>query len=107
MCFFLNTTYSTTSPGSTKSLRALSNRYSVTLFTCRSQQVIMPNKIHDVQTVDDTSYSYVFQQNVLVHLSNGGAIRCNIYLPKHEEADKRYPTLMTYGPYGKDIPYER
>ncbi len=31
--------------------------------------------------------------------------RCNVYRPKDTEQGKRYPVLITAGPYGKDIAY--
>ena len=64
----------------------------------------MPNKIRDdLHVVDDTSFPYIFEQNVTIKLlSNPGLVRCNIYRPKTGE---RVPVLATYGPYGKDIPY--
>lgn len=65
----------------------------------------MPNQLKDISSVDTTSYSYVFEQNVTIPLkSSDGVVRCNVYRPKSQEQD-RYPVLMTYGPYGKDIPY--
>jgi len=67
----------------------------------------MPNPVQNAETTDVRSYPYVFRQNVSVPLSNGGRIRCNIYLPKTGAIDGRYPVLITYGPYGKDIPYQQ
>ena len=64
----------------------------------------MPNQIRDIETTDETSHSYIVRQNVSVPVSNGGPIRCNTYLPK---TAGRNPVLMTYGPYGKDVPYSR
>ncbi|XHG02331.1 hypothetical protein AWENTII_005687 [Aspergillus wentii] len=67
----------------------------------------MPNQLRDIRTVDETSYPYIFEQNVSVYLQNGGVIRCNVYRPKSSTGtEKKYPVLVTYGPYGKDIPYE-
>jgi len=66
----------------------------------------MPNQVRDLQTFDETSYPYIFEQNVSVPLQNGGLVRCNVYLPKDSRQGQRYPVIMTYGPYGKDIPYE-
>ncbi|UPL03061.1 hypothetical protein LCI18_013995 [Fusarium solani-melongenae] len=60
----------------------------------------------DIQTVDSQSYPYIFEQHVSVPLGNGGVIRCNIYKPKAASADTKFPVIMTYGPYGKDVPYE-
>ncbi|KAM3067941.1 hypothetical protein ACMFMG_011421 [Clarireedia jacksonii] len=68
----------------------------------------MPNEIRDIRTVDITSYSYIFEQNVSVPLKSAdGVIRVNIYRPKSEgQQDVKSPVIVTYGPYGKDIPYE-
>lgn len=66
----------------------------------------MSTQAPNIETTDSKSYSYVFRQNVSVGLSNGGLIRCNIYLPKTGD-NGRYPALITYGPYGKDIPYKQ
>ena len=58
----------------------------------------------DICSVDKESFEYVFEQNVTIPLKNSeGIVRCNVYRPKDES--KRYPCLVTYGPYGKDIPY--
>ena len=63
----------------------------------------MPNQIRDLHTVDKDSYPYIFEQNASVLLkSSDGAVRLNIYRPKTNE---KVPVLVTYGPYGKDIPY--
>jgi predicted acyl esterase len=63
----------------------------------------MPNTIKDLLTIDETSFDYIFEQNVTVRLqSSSGLIRCNVYRPKESE---RVPVLITYGPYGKDIHY--
>lgn len=66
----------------------------------------MAAQYRDIKTVDSESYSYIFEQNVSVPLGNGGVIRCNIYKPKVASADMRCPVIMTYGPYGKDVPYK-
>lgn len=64
----------------------------------------MPNEIRDIHTVDKTSFPYVFEQNATVELKAGkGLVRCNVYRPKISEP---VPVLVTYGPYGKDIPYK-
>ncbi|KAJ5554254.1 hypothetical protein N7513_004213 [Penicillium frequentans] len=60
----------------------------------------------DIQTVDSESYSYIFEENVSVPLGNGGTVRCNVYRPKAASAETKFPVLMTYGPYGKDVPYK-
>ncbi|KAK7899773.1 hypothetical protein LTR67_003518 [Exophiala xenobiotica] len=65
----------------------------------------MPNEIRDISTVDKDSYSYVYEQNVTIPLkSSQGIVRCNVYRPK--DGSQKYPVLITYGPYGKDIPYQ-
>ncbi|KAL2815824.1 Alpha/Beta hydrolase protein [Aspergillus cavernicola] len=64
----------------------------------------MPNPVREDITVrDETSFAYIFEQNVTITLKdNSGLVRCNVYLPKGVE---KSPVLVTYGPYGKDIPY--
>jgi predicted acyl esterase len=63
----------------------------------------MPNQIRDISTIDETSFSYIFEQNVTIPLkSSSGVVRCNVYRPKGQG---KAPVLMTYGPYGKDISY--
>lgn len=65
--------------------------------------VEMPNQIRDLHTVDRDKYPYIFEQNATVQLKcSDGLVRVNVYLPKTGE---RVPVLVTYGPYGKDIPY--
>ena len=65
----------------------------------------MPNTIcQDITKIDDTSFPYVFEQNATIPLkSTTSIVRANVYRPK-DGAD-RWPVLVTYGPYGKDIPY--
>lgn len=64
----------------------------------------MPNQIRDISTTDAESYPYIFQQNVSIPLkSSSGVVRCNVYRPKSDSSS--FPVLVTYGPYGKDIPY--
>ena len=63
----------------------------------------MPNPVRDLVTRDDTSFPYIFEQNVTIALKDqSGLVRCNVYRPKDVE---KVPVLVTYGPYGKDIPY--
>jgi predicted acyl esterase len=68
----------------------------------------MPNEIKDIRTVDTTSHPYVFEQNVSVPLKSGSnVVRVNVYRPKPSGEDNaKSPVIVTYGPYGKDIPYE-
>ena len=64
----------------------------------------MPNKIQDLHKVDTDNYPYIYEENATVTLkSSEGLVRVNVYRPK---TDKPVPVLVTYGPYGKDIPYE-
>lgn len=66
----------------------------------------MPNQIRDLEFNDTKSFPYIFSQNVTIPLkSSTGVVRCNVYRPKSQEA-QGYPVLITYGPYGKDIPYK-
>jgi predicted acyl esterase len=64
----------------------------------------MPNPIReDITTRDETSFPYIFEQNVTIALKDhSGLVRCNVYRPKGID---KAPVLVTYGPYGKDIPY--
>ncbi|KAH6684670.1 putative hydrolase, CocE/NonD family [Halenospora varia] len=64
----------------------------------------MPNQIKEISTTDDTSYPYIFEQNVSVPLKAAdGVVRVNVYRPK---SNTKSPVIVTYGPYGKDISYE-
>lgn len=46
-------------------------------------------------------------KNVSIPLKDSSLpIRANIYLPLPTTLGARCPVLVTYGPYGKDIPYE-
>ncbi|KIW19377.1 hypothetical protein PV08_03672 [Exophiala spinifera] len=66
----------------------------------------MPNKIRsDLHKVDTTSFEYIYEENATIPLSEGrGIVRCNIFRPKAAEGVK-FPVLVTYGPYGKDVHY--
>lgn len=66
---------------------------------------MMSHKLRtDVHRVDETNFDYIFEENATIELSNGsGFVRCNVYRPK--EQSQKYPVLVTYGPYGKDIHY--
>ena len=64
----------------------------------------MRNRIRDLHTIDEDTFQYVFEQNVSISLkSSEGLVRANVYRPK---TDEKVPVLVTYGPYGKDIPYK-
>ena len=62
------------------------------------------NTIRDLQEVhEDRENGLVFEKNVSIPLKNSYLpVRCNVYRPI---CDGKYPVLVTYGPYGKDIPY--
>ncbi|KAB8244583.1 Alpha/Beta hydrolase protein [Aspergillus flavus] len=64
----------------------------------------MPNTIRDIrETIVDDENNLLFEKNVSVPLKEpSSVIRCNVYRPK---GDGKYPGLITYGPYGKDIYY--
>ena len=66
----------------------------------------MPHQYRDIHTVDSTNLSYIFEQNVSIPLKSGGMVRCNVYKPKTAATESKFPILMTYGPYGKDVPYK-
>lgn len=68
--------------------------------------LIMPPQIKDAHKVDETSFPYIYEENTEVPLktSSNGIIRCNIYRPK--TSGEKFPVLVTYGPYGKDIHYK-
>lgn len=64
----------------------------------------MPNQIQDLHKVDADNFPYIYEENATVTLkSSEGLVRVNFYRPK---TDKPVPVLVTYGPYGKDIPHE-
>lgn len=71
----------------------------------------MPNTIRDIKKVDSVSFPYIFEQNVDIPLKGaasdkGHLVRCNVYRPKSSDQGQKFPVLVTYGPYGKDIHYK-
>lgn len=59
----------------------------------------------DLHKVDDTSFDYIYEENATIKLKEGrGIVRCNVFRPKAAEGSK-FPVLVTYGPYGKDVHY--
>lgn len=63
----------------------------------------MAAQIRNLLAVDKDSFPYIFEQNATVPLKTSEVlVRVNVYRPKTEE---KVPVLVTYGPYGKDIPY--
>lgn len=64
-----------------------------------------PVPLIDAHRVDEESFPYVYEENVLIPLmSQRGSVRANVYRPRNS-AGERFPVLATYGPYGKDIKY--
>ncbi|PVH82822.1 X-Pro dipeptidyl-peptidase protein-like protein [Cadophora sp. DSE1049] len=60
--------------------------------------------LHEV--TEDKENGLVFEKNVSVPLKASNLpVRCNVYRPI-APADTKFPVLITYGPYGKDIPYD-
>ncbi|KAK3673521.1 hypothetical protein LTR78_006755 [Recurvomyces mirabilis] len=61
--------------------------------------------IGNLQTTDTISFAYVYEGNVTIPPREGrGIVRCNVYRPK-DEGGIKWPVLVTYGPYGKNIHY--
>ena len=65
----------------------------------------MPDIMHDISEVTlDSENGLIFEKNVSIPIKNDDLpIRANVYRPKDDT--QRYPVLVTYGPYGKDIWY--
>ncbi|KAH6649133.1 X-Pro dipeptidyl-peptidase C-terminal non-catalytic domain-containing protein [Truncatella angustata] len=64
--------------------------------------------IRDISsTVEDAENNLIFHKNVSIPLKASKLpIRANVYLPLSAKSGDKFPVLVTYGPYGKDIPYE-
>jgi hypothetical protein len=69
----------------------------------------LTNEIRDLREVhEDTENHLVFEKNVSIPLTHSNLpVRCNVYRPLTAKAaaGERFPVLVTYGPYGKDINY--
>ncbi|KAF8865709.1 alpha/beta-hydrolase [Acephala macrosclerotiorum] len=64
------------------------------------------NAIKDLlEITKDDENGLVFEKNVSIPRAGTFPIRCNVYRPIAAE-NAKFPVLVTYGPYGKDIPYE-
>lgn len=68
--------------------------------------------IRDISTThEDAKNNILFHKNVSIPLKASTLpIRANVYLPLNpppssSNQEGKYPVLVTYGPYGKDIPY--
>jgi hypothetical protein len=59
-----------------------------------------------LEVTTDQENGLVFEKNVSIPRAGTFPIRCNVYRPIAAEGE-RFPVLVTYGPYGKDIPYEK
>jgi hypothetical protein len=65
------------------------------------------NAIRDLLEVhEDKENGLIFEKNVSIPRESTFPIRCNVYRPIAADGTK-FPVLVTYGPYGKDIPYEK
>ncbi len=58
----------------------------------------------EIKTDEDNGL--IFEKNVSIPRNGTYPIRCNVYRPIATNGVK-FPVIVTYGPYGKDIPYER
>ncbi|KAJ6438747.1 X-Pro dipeptidyl-peptidase (S15 family) protein [Purpureocillium lavendulum] len=70
----------------------------------------MPNKIRDIsESWEDVDNDIFIEKNVSIPMKDSAyPIRCNIYRPlEAKKSDSPLPAIMTYGPYGKDIPYSK
>jgi hypothetical protein len=64
------------------------------------------NTIRDLlEVTTDTENGLIFEKNVSIPRAGTFPIRCNVYRPIAEGG--KFPVLVTYGPYGKDIPYSK
>ncbi|PMD19588.1 alpha/beta-hydrolase [Hyaloscypha hepaticicola] len=62
------------------------------------------NTIRDIlEVTNDPENGLIFEKNVSIPRAGTFPIRCNVYRPIAE--GERFPVLVTYGPYGKDISY--
>jgi len=66
-----------------------------------------PNTIRDILDIKkDEENALIFEKNVSIPRAGTFPIRCNVYRPIAPQGAK-FPVLVTYGPYGKDIPYSK
>lgn len=66
------------------------------------------NNIRDLLEIsEDRENNLIFEKNVSIPLKASNLpVRCNVYRPIGED-DAKWPVLVTYGPYGKDIHYDK
>ena len=69
----------------------------------------MPNQLRELLEVTvDKENSIIFEKNVSIPLKDSELpVRCNVYRPLGSDDGQKYPVLVTYGPYGKDIWYRK
>ena len=67
------------------------------------------NNIRDIlEVTEDLENNLIFEKNVSVpQRASLLPVRCNVYRPLAKSADGKFPVLVTYGPYGKDIHYDK
>lgn len=67
----------------------------------------MPNTLRNLHEIQkDEENGLIFEKNVDIPLKASDLpVRCNVYRPIDSDTGKKYPVLVTYGPYGKDIWY--
>src|SRR3990172_12669250 len=46
----------------------------------------------------------LIEHNIAVPMRDGAELRCNVFRP---ESPGRFPVVMTFGPYGKDVPLQQ
>ena len=54
----------------------------------------------------DEDNGLILEKNVSIPRDGTYPIRCNVYRPIAAEGET-FPVIVTYGPYGKDIHYEK
>lgn len=58
------------------------------------------------ENFEDQENDLFVEKNVSIALKDSSLpIRCNVYRPLATLKGTKAPVIMTYGPYGKDIPY--
>lgn len=69
--------------------------------------MMQTNALIDLLEINhDEENGLIFEKNVSIPRHQDLPIRCNVYRPIALE-DSKFPVLVTYGPYGKDIPYQQ
>jgi hypothetical protein len=69
---------------------------------------MISNHITDIsEVIEDRENALILEKNVSIPIRNSDLpIRCNVYRPI-AKAGVKFPVLVTYGPYGKDIRYDK